>query len=1059
MITLLLLACAPYPDGLRATPAGDGPLVKIDWDAKPLPDVPYPTDLATVVDLTSPTGLRLNVPTATITEMERHAREKLNTLSGFGIYSPITVGFTEPLDLANIHARHAADAGLGDAQFADDAFFLIDMTPDSPDYGKPVALDVGSGRYPMDVPDPNRYFPNDSRSTCPSLVFDTVEEDLDGDGILDWGEDTDNDGVLDHPNVWPTGGDPRDDLLSWYEKSTNTLIVRPTRPLREMTTYAMVLTERLVGEDGNPVRSPWEWVHHLRQEEALRPLSGALGDLGLATEDVAFAWVFTTGNVTGDLVDARRGLLGEGPLAAMDAAFEEGVTEALPVHEIDGLDPYRLPVDRLISTLSSLGLFPDESADALVDNYGAFADVLVGGTFTTPNLLGEPGQAVAAWPEVDDSDDYWQVDSFAGTYTARSERVVFTCVLPKNVPQPAPVVMFGHGYGSSRFDFLGFSWAFTRMGYAACAFDYPGHGPTVDPEQEELIETVLGATGLVPFYTHLKDSRFRDLDNDGIPDSGGDQWSADAFHTRDMVRQAALDHAQLVDSFRACGTGVMTRADGTTSVSCDWDGNGTPDLGGPDVQYNVIGGSLGGINAAVAAAVVDEVTAWAPVVPGGGLLDVAVRTQIGGAVEAMHGRILSPLFLGYPTDDGGLRVVQMVNSVTDMVEIPVATLPTFPAGGRVVIENLTNGEVREGLVPVDGYFRLGIPADAVSAWEKRALGGIPATGPVAGAVYTIADPTTAGDILQLSFYDAAGTLVTTVANWETDVTFQGVTFPAGTVLVAAAEGLGHIRGSPELRRAAFVLSAMLEPGDPIAYARFYTEEPIASLGGRPRNVLLMPTPGDSIVNINTGIALARAAGWLDDTEIDARYGTSVDRFLIDRRVVQGLEEFGPYICADGAPCLFDADDLDQGTDGTGATSEAPLRVAMESSSGTSGLRLPYVRTTGTHGFATPEPDRVFDTATFATMQIASYFLDQGAFIRDDLCLESASCAWIPPLPGEEVDTGPVDTGPVDTGPVDTGPVDTGAVDTAPVDTAPVDTAPVDTAAADTSSSDTAEGAR
>jgi hypothetical protein len=1020
VIVTLLLACAPYPEGLRATPAGDGPLVKIDWDAVPLPDIPYPNDLATATDPTSPTGLRLNVPIAARTEMEKHAREKLNLLSGFGIYSPIAVAFEAPLDLDNIAARHRDDIKLGDAQFEDDAFFLIDLSPSSPDFGKAIALDVGHGRYPMDVPDTARYFPNDSRNTSPSLVFDTVEEDLDGDGVLDWGEDTDNDGVLDHPNIYPDGGDPRDDLLTWYEKQTNTLLFRPVRPLREKTTYAVVLTERLVGEDGNPVRSPWKYVSHLRQTEALAPLADALPSLGLTLEDVAFAWTYTTGDVTGDLVAARQGLLGNGSLAGLHAAFPAGVNEAVQVHEIDGLDETRLPAERLISTLGNLGLFSGAAADVLTANYSTFADVIVGGSFTTPNFMGEPGQLTGAFPQVEDADDYWQIDAFNGTYAARAERVVFTCVLPKGVPQPAPVVAFGHGYGSSRFDFLGFSWAFARMGMAACAFDYPGHGPTVDADEEELIETVLSATGLLPFYEHLKDARYRDLDNDGVPDSGGDQWTADAFHTRDMVRQAAIDHAQFLDSVTACGTGTMTLPDGSTTVSCDWDGDGTPDIGGGAKLYQ-IGGSLGGINTAVAAAIVDEVEAWAPVVPGGGLLDVAFRTEIGGAVEAMHGRLLSPLFFGYPNGDGSLRIVQMVNSVTDMVEIPVATVPSFPAGGRVVLENLINGEVHEGLIPTDGTFRIAIPADAASAFEKRALAGIPEAGPEAGTTYWIADPLTAGDALSISLYTADGTLVHTVDTWEADTLFQGVTYPAGSPLVAAAEGLGHTRASPELRRIGFVFSAILEPGDPIAYGRQLTDEPF---NGVPRNIVLMPTPGDSIVSVNTGIALARSAGWLEDAVIDERYGTTVDRFLIDHRVVQGLEEYGPYVCTDGAPCLFDPDDLDQGLDATGAPSEAPLRVTVDTSEGVSGLRMPYVRTTGTHGFATPEPDRAFDMATFATMQIATYFHYDGQTLSDDLCLEDSSCAWIPQFPGDDTDTTTGD---------DTAPVDT-ARDTA-VDTA------------------------
>jgi hypothetical protein len=105
------------------------------------------------------------------------------------------------------------------------------------------------------------------------------------------------------------------------------------------------------------------------------------------------------------------------------------------------------------------------------------------------------------------------------------------------------------------------------------------------------------------------------------------------------------------------------------------------------------------------------------------------------------------------------------------------------------------------------------------------------------------------------------------------------------------------------------------------------------------------------------------------------------------------------------------------------------------------LRLPYVRTTGTHGFTTPIPSADFDISTFMAMQMASYFASDGATISDDPCLEDASCAWLPQLgdsPGDTGDTGqPTDTGdsgdsgdtgqPVDSGDSgDTGlPVDSG----------------------------------
>ena len=127
-------------------------------------------------------------------------------------------------------------------------------------------------------------------------------------------------------------------------------------------------------------------------------------------------------------------------------------------------------------------------------------------------------------------------------------------------------------------------------------------------------------------------------------------------------------------------------------------------MGGQDARLFIVGGSLGGINAAVAAPVIPEVDAWSAIVPGAGLLDTAFRTEIGGAVEAMVGRLLSPLIVGLPQDDGTLLVAQVVNTVTDMEVLPIATLQSWPAGGTIVVENLDSHIVAEGYIPDDGTF-------------------------------------------------------------------------------------------------------------------------------------------------------------------------------------------------------------------------------------------------------------------------------------------------------------------------------------------------------------------
>jgi hypothetical protein len=191
-----------------------------------------------------------------------------------------------------------------------------------------------------------------------------------------------------------------------------------------------------------------------------------------------------------------------------------------------------------------------------------------------------------------------------------------------------------------------------------------------------------------------------------------------------------------------------------------------------------------------------------------------------------------------------------------------------------------------------------------------------------------------------------------------------------------------------------VLAAALEPGDAISYAPHWLDDP---LFGEPIDILVVPTVGDSIVNVNTGIALGRAAGLISYDTVDERYGTTVDQWLIDRKVVQGLEQYGPYTNSAGAPVLFDADDLDGGTDGLEAPSDAPLRANRTTDAGTSAFRLPYVETGGTHGFALPEPSRPFDINTFAITQIARYFETRGQEVTDDPCMATSDCEWLLPI--------------------------------------------------------------
>ena len=241
--------------------------------------------------------------------------------------------------------------------------YVFDVDPASPTYLAAVPLDFRTGRFPSDATQLGNFLPNDPRADEPHLLWETADEDLDGDGVLDPGEDTDGDSLLDQPNVWPPGGDRRFEVATFYDRQTNDLVVRPVLPLRGEGRYAVVLTEDLVGLDDDPVRSPWPEVNHTRQTAALLPVIEALDRMGRGVSDIAFAWTFTTADPTRELWELAEGIRGRGPFATLSGRFPVGVTEAHELHVLtDQAHPLTLPVELLLEPWTSSGCCPPRSS-------------------------------------------------------------------------------------------------------------------------------------------------------------------------------------------------------------------------------------------------------------------------------------------------------------------------------------------------------------------------------------------------------------------------------------------------------------------------------------------------------------------------------------------------------------------------------------------------------------------------------------------------------------------------------------------------------------------------
>jgi len=858
----------------------------------------------------------------------------------------------------------------------------------------------------------------DPHATANNVLFEEWNEDRNGNGRLDPDEDIDGDGVLDVANfidpkaceAFDIGTVERsrcvaDELLTYYDRAEKTLIMRPIWPLEQRCTYAVVLTKRLRGEGGQSVRSPFKGVHPQGHREALQPVSELLSRYQLSLSDVAFMWSFTTGTTTKDLEAVRAGLYGHGPFASLQ---EEFPTEGLHLWTRGELDvenrlPESVKEDRhLPGPCVAMGINQywkatgewDANLCAIEADVSGMAMVF-GGTFKAPDLLvnrDEETPESTRYPQT--SDERWEVEAHTGSIHYGETEVTFWCSLPEERStdcspgnpegmafcKPFPTILYAHGYGGSRAEVtVGHIGRTNSMGYAMCALDAYGHGLNVFLEDNRfarevsLAFAILGRFGIPDYKQLLMRGRDRDLDNDGIPDSGADMWTSDIFHTRDMVRQTSLEYMQFVRTLRSFDG---ERSGEAGQLLGDIDGDGTVDLGGPTGVIGMWGISLGGIIAGVLAGAEPALDAVSPNAGGGGLVDIAVRSSQQGVPQAVMLPVLGPFVVGcLPQDDhqkplkegegkscfrssgytpreGGealgegekgslkfneLELAFLLNNNARQREISFAKLSDVSPGDWIELENLDNGEVKRRRVDLRGRVMVSVPADALTAPERRHILGL---GDDDQEPVLFQETTELGDRLVIRHYKSA-TAERLTAREEADnsystserlggepaavidrfmwaVPFQGTIYPQDAILVAPQEGLGIERNSPRLRRFLGLAQMALGPGDPAIWSEHIGITPLdipydpGHPGGHTR-ALQMPTVGDSQVPTNTGIAAARAAGVMGDWRRDEarfpdpHYGwrelfqpyvrandqrapdlqPSIDQLLIDRFVVEG----------------------------------------------------------------------------------------------------------------------------------------------------------------------------
>lgn len=1004
--------------------------VKMDFYHRPLPDIPLPNDIATRYDAGSATGRRINASMVSPTAFESDVRARIDALDGWGVYQPIAIPFEgRPLDVASILAGHR-DA---DYAFENDVVYLINVDRTSARFGEKRPLDVGNGNYPVVLQVRDNYWKNDPRVDTLSLLFEEANEDTNGNGALDPGEDTDADGVLDVPNYLPGANPANDDLagradalMTFYERETNTLLLRPMTPLDERTTYAIVVTKRLKDDSGESVGSPYPFINHAAQTTALAALPEVLPE-GLSLDDIAFTYTFTTQTVKSDIVAVRDGLYGIGAQAHLATEFP---AEVATIEQMRDKDTH--PDAKLLTVMYGedwlaalptiltqlLGQSADSDAYRITMKSYDYVDYFVVGSFDSPQLFARRDANDKPLPYNAQS---WPQDLDRTAAKAVPERVYFTLAVPRKEisarkdGKPAPTVIVGHGYGGSRFDGMQYAGFFATHGLATLSIDCPSHGINLDQTTTNLAKGVLGGFGIKAAAEAVFMDRAFDQNNDGNKDSGADFWSAYLFHTRDMVRQSALDYMQLARLFASFdGTRRWQfdlDGDGQKELAGDFDADGAVDAGG-SAELSMMGGSLGGIMSMMMAGVEPKLVAAAPVSGGGGLADVGIRSKQGGVPEAFILRSMGPLFAGtLDAGSGSLHIEQIAPDLNDAVELAIADVDGVKVGDTMIVENLRSGERGCGYVLPAGTVRASVACDT-------------------------------GDLVRLQFYagaqlagtecelkDGAPAPSVTVDKWATSNTYQGVDIDEGAPLHAVSEGLGLRRANPEFRRFQGLGQLIIDPGDPAAYARHVLDEPLVFGNGEQTgtHTLVVTSMGDMNVPASSGITFGRAVGLVDYLHSDPRYGHPVNQELILDHTGESANNLARYKDTNGNPVHLDVEGFSQGTDMWGTTiprKDKPYRIGFDTQDklgGKSAAIFPYTVPEGQHGFDGPgemtdrfrkqckdacmldgpedpcgcDEQETFDIGNFMFHMVGRYFASGGTFLDADLCQSADDCTGKP----------------------------------------------------------------
>lgn len=807
---------------------GNGPRAVYLPVSKKALNFPFPHDAFTVIDPTMPSGRRLNLPLEGDTALEIRTRELLDAQDGFDPMTPLQLSFDAPVDIATLAVNRDADP-------SNDTIFVVNVNPRSKRFGERAAMDFGQGNYPLDRP-PRSYFPNDPFEGVGQYEF------LPGN---------------------------REDF---YEDQSDTLIMRPITPLAPASTYAVILTRGVTGEDGEPLRSPH--APAIALDSQFTDLDRALpviAALGVDPSQIAYAYTFTTGTPTLDLERIESGLVrGEGPLGYLRDRFPVNLSllpfsynEADDFLDLGGndflLDP---PVVKIVANIA-IPLFGGGSGDLIQGAIDQLADLtsihyFAQGTYRSPFFIGNDDVA-------------FQPDEMTGQRqlpASQTDEVPWFLAVPKPTARngfakpPYPVCIFQHPNSTSRLIALAISSVLSDYGFATIGIDAAENGPIApyatdqllalitsgDPSSVPLaglLEIILDGVGdaaqgiaFVDVFAGTGRTPNVDYNGDGQISSGEESYTGDIATVRDIFRQTVVDQIQLTRILRSFGTdrnhnGKLDPEEG------DFDGDGVVDVAGPGVELVAGAESLGTFMTGPFLAITRDVDRAALNVPGGGAIDFVSRIDF-TVVNQLFVQLFGPAIVGRASQAGHGVDLTLINDTGDERKAPRVGPVDLPPGTVVHLANLDKSDLAPRTVEAnpDGTFMITFPSDP-------------------------------GNRLEVSFTSATG---------------QSLGIPSYR-FTSERQGFGVLRNTPSLRTFATITQTLFGSGDGANYATHWDADPLE--GRNRKSVLIQLDPADFTVPFSTGITLARSAGLISPERMSD---------LISKNVVVGtIPELGIHM--------------------------------------------------------------------------------------------------------------------------------------------------------------------